>query len=88
MKYLFLYTFLLLFAFKLSAQEATISGKITAEDGKPIPFATVYIKNTTKGTSANSDGEYSINLKTGAYEIQYKALGYRQESRKVDLKNS
>ena len=86
MKHLFLYIFLSFFALKLSAQEATISGKITAEDGKPIPFATVYIKNTTKGTSANSEGEYSINLKSGVYDVQFKAIGYRQESRKVDLK--
>jgi len=79
-------TFLLLFSISLFAQEATISGKIIAEGGKAVPFATVYVKNTTKGTSANSEGEYSINLKTGSYEVQFKALGFRQESRTVDLK--
>ncbi|MEO7214048.1 DUF5686 and carboxypeptidase regulatory-like domain-containing protein [Mucilaginibacter sp.] len=88
MKSPLLLAFILFFSLKLSAQDATISGKITAEDGKPIPFATVYIKNTTKGTSANSEGEYSINLKTGTYELQFKAIGYRQESRKVELKTS
>jgi hypothetical protein len=80
--------FILLFSLKLSAQEATITGKITGEDGKTIPFATVYIKSTTKGTSANSEGEYSINLKTGTYELRFKAIGYRQESRKIELKSS
>jgi hypothetical protein len=88
MKSLLFLAFILLFSLKLSAQEAAITGKITGEDGKSIPFATVYIKNTTKGTSANSEGEYSINLKTGTYELQFKAIGYRQESRKIELKAS
>jgi hypothetical protein len=46
----------------------------------------VYVKNTTKGTSANSEGGYTLNLKPGQYDVQYRAMGYKQESRKVDLK--
>ena len=72
----------------LLAQETTISGKITGDGGNPVPFATVYIKNTTKGVSANSEGEYSLNLKPGQYEVQYKAVGYKQESRKIELRTS
>lgn len=86
MKSTLLLAFVLLFSYRSFAQQAVITGKITDEDGKTIPFATVYVKNTTKGTSANSEGEYSINLKTGSYAVQYKALGFRQESRSVDLK--
>ncbi|OOQ60152.1 DUF5686 and carboxypeptidase regulatory-like domain-containing protein [Mucilaginibacter pedocola] len=86
MKQHLLLAFLLLFTSKIFAQDITLSGNITADDGKPIPFATVYIKNTTKGTSANSDGEYSLNLAPGSYEVQFKAIGYRQESRKLELK--
>lgn len=67
------------------AQEVTLSGTITDERGKPVPFATVYIKNTSKGTSANSEGGYSISLKTGQYQVQYRAISYRQESRDINL---
>ncbi len=70
------------------AQQITVSGKITDENNKPIPFASVYIKNTTKGTSANSEGEYVLQLAPGTYNVQYKAVGYKQESREVELKIS
>jgi hypothetical protein len=78
----------LLFCIKVSAQQATINGIITDDAGVPVPFASVYVKNTTKGTSANSEGRYSLSLKTGQYDIQYKAIGYKQLSRKVDLKSN
>ena len=78
-----LFILLLLFGFKAFSQEVSISRKITDEQNKPIPFASVYIKNTTKGTSANSEGEYILQLKPGAYEVQYKAVGYKQESLEI-----
>src|SRR5665213_1119397 len=70
---------------KAFSQQVTISGKITDENNKAIPFASVYIKNTTKGTSANSEGEYILQLSAGTYEVQYKAVGYKQESHKIEL---
>ncbi|WP_374950585.1 DUF5686 and carboxypeptidase regulatory-like domain-containing protein [Mucilaginibacter sp.] len=79
---------LILSGLSLFAQDVIISGKITGEGGNGVPFATVYIRNTTKGVSANSDGEYSLNLKAGTYEVQYKAVGYKAESRKVELRSS
>ncbi|MDB5135426.1 MAG: carboxypeptidase-like regulatory protein, partial [Mucilaginibacter sp.] len=47
-----------------------------------------YIKNTTKGASANSEGDYSLQLQPGQYEVEYKAVGYKQESRTIDLKTN
>ncbi|MGN6397625.1 MAG: DUF5686 and carboxypeptidase regulatory-like domain-containing protein [Mucilaginibacter sp.] len=72
-------------SFSAFSQTVTISGKITDQQNKPVPFASVYIKNTTKGTSANSEGEYTLQLTPGAYDIQYKAVGYRQQSHVVEL---
>ncbi|MFD2147824.1 DUF5686 and carboxypeptidase regulatory-like domain-containing protein [Mucilaginibacter antarcticus] len=79
--------FVLLINSSLFAQ-LTISGKITDDAGKSVPFAAVYIKNTTQGASANSEGEYSLSLKPGQHLVQYKAVGYKQESRTVDLKQN
>jgi hypothetical protein len=85
MKLTLLFTLSLLFGFSAFSQQVTISGKITDEQNRAVPFASVYIKNTTKGTSANSEGEYILQLKPGTYEVQYKAVGYKQESRKVTI---
>jgi hypothetical protein len=67
------------------SQQVTISGKITDNQNQPIPFASVYIKNTTKGTSANNEGDYTLQLNPGTYDVQFKAIGYKQESRKLNL---
>jgi len=85
MKFTLPFALFLLLGFIAFSQQVTLSGKITDDHNKSIPFASVYIKNTTKGTSANSEGEYTLQLKPGVYEVQYKAVGYKQESRKLDI---
>jgi hypothetical protein len=70
------------------AQQVSLSGKVVDAGGKPVPFASVYIKNTSNGASANIEGDYSIKLRPGQYEVQYKAVGYKQESRSIDLKEN
>ena len=79
---LFLFT---LSGFSAFCQQVTLSGKITDAHNKPIPFSSVYVKNTTIGTSANSDGEYTLQLKPGTYEVRYGSVGYKQENRVVQL---
>ena len=88
MKLPFLLAVFILTSFNVFSQQITISGKITDEQNKAIPFASVYIKNTTKGTSANSEGEYTLQLKPGTYDVQYKAVGYKQESKKLQLNSN
>jgi hypothetical protein len=78
----FLFTSITVFA------QLNLSGKIKDDHANAIPFATIYIKNTTIGTSANSDGEYTLQLKPGQYEVLYKAVGYRQESRRIEIKTN
>src|ERR1700740_2058883 len=75
----------LLLCLDASAQQLTLSGKITDKDGKPVPFASVYVKGTTKGTSANIEGEYSLKLQPGDYEVLYRAVGFKQLSQKIGL---
>src|ERR1700712_2531478 len=85
MKYFLSFVALLIINVTCFAQMVTISGAITDNLGKPVPFATIYIKNTTKGTSVNSDGKYQLQLNAGQYEVFYRAVGFKQESRKIDL---
>lgn len=84
-KLLSLYLFLLITSTSF-AQLFTISGTITDDAGSPVPFASIVIRNTTKGTSANNDGNYSLSIAPGQYEVLFKAIGYRQETRQVNIK--
>jgi hypothetical protein len=88
MKLPLLFTLFLLLSFKLFAQDVTLSGKITDDAGNAVPFATVYVINTTKGTSANSDGSYTLMLTPGRYDIQYRAIGFKQQGRNINLQQS
>jgi len=49
------------------SQEMTVTGTvISAEDGLPVPGASVLIKGTSKGTVTNSDGKYIIKADKGS----------------------
>jgi hypothetical protein len=72
----------ILFALSLQAQ---LSGTIADSLGRPLPFASVYIKGTTIGTSANSKGAYQLSLAPGRYEIIFHYVGFEQKMVVVDM---
>lgn len=67
------------------AQQFKLSGSIKDSEGQPVSFASVYIKNTTKGTSANIDGFYRFAIEKGTYTIVYKAIGYKPVEKEVSI---
>ena len=67
------------------AQQHIISGTIRDSGGQPVPFASVYLKNTTTGTSANVDGKYTMKLKKGQYTLTFRAVGYKQQENIINL---
>src|SRR4051812_30216976 len=69
----------------VSAQQFTITGIVKDTNGQPVPFASVYLKNTTTGTSAYVDGRYSMKLKTGEYTLHFRAVGYKQQEHIINL---
>ena len=63
-----------------------ISGVISDINGEPLPFASIYIKNTTYGVSSNAFGEYFIELDPGEYTIVYSYIGYDNYEKLLILK--
>lgn len=49
----------------IAQQSRVFSGKVVDETGNPVSGATVAVKGTTTGVSANSQGEFSINARPG-----------------------
>ena len=39
------------------AQQLTVTGKVTDNQGEPIPWANVYEKGTTNGATTDDDGK-------------------------------
>ncbi|WP_316842096.1 DUF5686 and carboxypeptidase regulatory-like domain-containing protein [Pedobacter gandavensis] len=69
----------------LFAQEFKLKGNIKDTNGEVVPFASVYVKNTTKGTSANVDGIYALALNKGTFTIVYKAIGFKAIEKNISI---
>jgi TonB-dependent SusC/RagA subfamily outer membrane receptor len=79
-------TLLLAFVVQLTfAQEKTVSGTVSESSG-PLPGVSISIKNTSKGTETNFDGEYSIKVKVGDVLV-YRYLGYKTLEKSVGAAN-
>ncbi|MGK2864235.1 MAG: SusC/RagA family TonB-linked outer membrane protein [Chitinophagaceae bacterium] len=72
-KLLVLLTAILYFTGGLLAQK-TVTGKVTDDQGNPIPNASVIIKGTNSGTVTNSDGTYSLTVPAEANTLIFSAV--------------
>ena len=69
-----------------SAQQTyTVKGRVIDKKGEGLPFATVYIKGTTNGTSTNDNGNYFLQLKAGTYELVFQFIGYQALTKQVTV---
>lgn len=78
--------FFLLLIYTGSASFAgKIYGIVTTDKGVLMPYASVSIKGTTRGTTANSEGRYFLNLQPGTYTIVCQYVGYKREEKQVTV---
>ncbi|MEY2704339.1 MAG: hypothetical protein RL407_401 [Bacteroidota bacterium] len=60
----------------------TLSGKVTdAETGDPIPFASVFLKGKTSGTSTDFEGNYLLKVSSLSDSLSVSYLGYTTQSK-------
>ena len=71
----------------VTAQETTVTGTVTDENGLPIPGVNVIIKDTKNGTQTNFDGEYSILAEVGDI-LLFSYIGRKIVSKTVGLSNT
>jgi len=45
--------------------------------GMPLPFVSVYVEGTSKGTTTNTDGFYKLNLEEGEVRLAFRFIGYK-----------
>ena len=65
------------------AQDIRVSGSVKDASGNPVVGATVLLQGTTRGTTADADGHYSLSdVKLGAILV-CQSLGYRSEQAEV-----
>lgn len=69
--------------------QVTISGKVVdSASNEPLAGASVFAQNTTLGTVTDKEGNFSLQLKSGGYELIISFTGYQsQEFRITDNRN-
>ena len=78
---------ILFFTF-LNTQAGRISGTVTDDKGNRLPFASISIKGTTRGTTANNEGRYFITLDAGQFTIVCQYVGYKRQEKMVEISNA
>ena len=78
----FLTCILLLVTMGLHAQTTTITGKVVDATGSPIPSATIRLKNSKAGTSADTQGEFTIKAPMNS-TLLISGIGYELKEVKV-----
>ena len=82
---LFLYLFIFISTFAYS--QNTIQGTVTFK-GKPFEMANVYIKESKKGVSTNTIGNYTIkNIKDGKQTLVISSVGFVTQYKRVLFKD-
>lgn len=60
----------------VSAQDRSITGRITDEKSQPIAGASIAVKNSTAGTSTDANGNFTINVPSSGKTLVISAVGF------------
>ena len=74
---LFILTFI--FSVGLTAQKINVKGTVNDDSNGPLPGVTVIVKGTTKGTTTDIEGNYTISAEIGAV-LQFSYVGLETKS--------
>lgn len=75
----FIIILLLFSAIGFAQNKGTITGIVLDKevDNTPLPFANVFIKGTTIGTTTEFEGNYSFQVSPGTYTLVFSFIGYQ-----------
>lgn len=71
------------------AQNGTVSGTVKDNNHAPLFGVNVSLKNTTKGTQTNENGEFEIsNLENGDYTLLISYIGFKTREIQLSVSNN
>lgn len=65
------------------AQSRTVTGKVSDTKGGGLPGATVVLRGTSQGVTANVEGGYSITVATDTATLVFSSIGYNTQAVRV-----
>src|SRR3954447_16738844 len=85
-KWVSLITILLFSVFSVFAQQRTITGKVVDDKNNPLSNASVLVKGTTKGTTTNETGAFTLSVPANATTLVVSSVNFT--SQEVSITNS
>ncbi len=76
---------LVLFGITLPLFAQGIKGEIRDVNGEPVPYAAIFIKELTRGTTCNALGLFQLPLPEGEYTIFFRSLGYTEVTKNIKV---
>lgn len=76
---------LLISFFSLPTFSQVFKGKVTADNGEPIPYATLYIHEISAGLTTDDNGYFHVALKSGKYTCEISSLGYTRQIITIEM---
>lgn len=80
-----LFLLILLCCYTSTSQAQKLYGTVFTENGDLLPYASITVKGSSKGASANDKGRYAFNLTEGTYTIVCQHIGYTSLEKKVTV---
>ncbi|MVT08136.1 DUF5686 and carboxypeptidase regulatory-like domain-containing protein [Chitinophaga tropicalis] len=68
-----------------TSQAGIIRGRVYGEKQSPLPFASIFIKGTTTGTTSNGAGVYQLDLPAGTYTLVCQYMGYKKTEKNITV---
>lgn len=59
--------------------QIVVTGRITDENGIPLPGVSVVVKGTAKGTQTNNNGEYTVVVRDENAVLSFSYVGYEKQ---------
>jgi len=91
-KFIYLFFLLssgLLFTSMLNAQVYTLTGKVLDKaSGKALPGASVYLPEIKKGTIADGEGKFKLQLEAGSHVMEISYVGYATDVENITLQKN
>ena len=76
--------FFIFYSVLFYGQNHEIKGTVTTENGTPLEFVTITVKETKSNSITDSSGSFTINTTTNATKLIISLFGY--ETKEVDAK--
>lgn len=64
-----------------------IKGRVLSDDGEPLAYASVFIRNLNDGIPTNEEGYFEMKLSPGYYDIIVQHLGHQSVQQTVEVKD-